>query len=135
MDGSIAALDRLARELARSDSSVEEVATGLGTTDGDDGGSLRVRPSDPVFTTARVVRRADGAVNHVEVTLASPVAVDELRETFGPPATPPRLHPGDASRLVFRLDDEALPYRAALIATLANGAVTEVALRRDERLG
>ena len=94
-----------------------------------------MRPSEPVFTSARVVRRADGAVNHVEVTLASPVPVGELRETFGPPSTPPRLHPGDPSRLVFRIDDEALPYRAALSATVADGAVTEVALRRDERLG
>lgn len=134
MTGAVAALDRLARELAARDSSVEEVAAALGAVDGDDGGSVRIRPSDPAFASARVVRRADGAFNHVEVALAEQVPADELREAFGPPSTPPRLHPGDPERLVFRIDDEALPFRAALIASLRDGAVTEVALRRDERL-
>jgi len=86
--------------------SAEAAAHRLGPVVADEGGltAIRVKPSASEFSEARVVRRPDGSLSHVDVTLARPGSLRELVSAFGEPSRPPRAPHGN-SRLAFRSGD------------------------------
>jgi hypothetical protein len=126
-------IERAGAALAGAETA-EDVAAVLGTVEGDDGGSLVVRPSDPALTGASVVRAPDGRrPNHVELTLAEPLPLSAFKERFGDGKELPLLHPSPARRWLFRLDPGGGRYSLAVLPSVENDSVGSVTLRRDER--
>jgi hypothetical protein len=103
---------------------LEQVCGVLGSASpsvGDVEGAAR----DAGFGEAQVVATEDGILSHVDLGLAEPVAIDELRAAFGEPTEPPRLHYDRPRSLIFRLTT------CAVIARVADDKATAITLRRD----
>ena len=98
----IDALRMLCTEVA-SPTAPTEVAQSVGRVVADEGGltAIHVQPSSPFFPEARVVRRPDGLLSHVELDLARPVPLAEFVAAFGEPSSLPGMR-GRPARVVFR---------------------------------
>ena len=80
-----------------------------------------------------VVRRADGALDHVRVTLPAPTAVEELAARFGPPSYLPRT-PSGGHHVLFPATSPRDGERATtVLAELdGEGKAVVVVLRPDD---
>jgi hypothetical protein len=132
----------LGRLLSQEPLTMEQVIARVGPVT-DDGGRDRaweLRPKDPRWRSARVARDRDtGAPFLVELAPAQVLTLAALRARLGDYQML-RGHEDLPRQVMFRLPDADLPYRAALIASLADsdtidGAnVVLVGVRRDPRL-
>jgi hypothetical protein len=91
----------------------------------------------PWATAVTVYGRGAGAVNHVDVTLAAPIARAGLDVAFGPGRPLPRVHPGDAHRLGYDVDAGG-PFTCAVFAAFATdpdaeGAIAHAVMLRPDR--
>ena len=131
----------LGRLLSQDPLTMEHVIARIGPVI-DDGGRDRaweLRPNDPRWRSARVARDRDtGAPFLVELAPSGALPVAALRARLGD-YQQLRSHEDLPRQLVFRLPDAGLPYRAALIASLADSdtlddaSVVLVGVRRDPR--
>jgi hypothetical protein len=80
------------------------------------------------FGDARVVATDDGILSHADLGLAEPVPVAVLREAFGEPTEPPRLHYDRPRSLIFRLATCAV---IARVADADADEASEITVRRD----
>jgi hypothetical protein len=139
----IATIRALCDTLSSADVSVEGVAASLGEIVEDQGGKLGVivRPSDPQFAEATIVRAQDsGAPAHVRLSLADPqgLSTSALVEAFGSYTMSPKKRPGPARNIVFYDERPGRPITCAIIAELSpgpagvdGGAAQSVTVRRD----
>jgi hypothetical protein len=80
-----------------------------------------------------VVRRADGQLDHVRVTPAAPIDVEELAARFGSPSYPPRTPSGGRSALFPATGPRDGELTATVLAELdAAGRAVVVILRPDD---
>ena len=91
----------------------------------------------PWATAVTVYGRGAGAVNHVDVTLADPIARAGLDVAFGPGRALPRIHPGDAYKLGYDVDAGG-PFTCAVFAAFAtdpdaDGATAHAVVLRPDR--
>ena len=131
----------LARLLSQDPLTMEQVIARIGPVI-DDGGRDRawqLRPSDPRWRSARVARDRDtGAPFLVELAPAGALTLTALRVRLGDYQRL-RGHEDLPRQVVFQLPDSGLPYRAALIASLADSDTLDsahvvlVGVRRDPR--
>jgi hypothetical protein len=131
----------LGRLLSQDPLTMEQVIARIGPVI-DDGGRDRaweLRPTDPRWRSARVARDRDtGAPFLVELAPSAVLTVAALRARLGE-YQQLRSHEDLPRQLVFRLPDGDRPYRAALIASLAEGETLDgahvvlVGVRRDPR--
>ena len=133
-------LEKIGRALGATQATVQDVARVIGKTKEDPGQNmpLRVKPEDPSFGEAAVVRRPGSETpNHVELMLAGrrKVSVSELQTALGGYTTPPRVHPGGPARIIF---GKPISEACTVIAEVnpgpggvADGVVRSLTLRRD----
>jgi hypothetical protein len=141
--GAIATIRALCDTLSAANVSVEGVAASLGEVIEDQGGKLGVivRPSDPQFAEAMIVRsQGDGAPAHVRLRLADPKALSTaaLVEAFGSYTTAPKKRPGPGRNIVFYDEQPGRPSTCAIIAEVSpgadgieSGAARSITVRRD----
>lgn len=132
----------LGRLLSQDPLTMEQLVTRIGPVV-DDGGSDRawqLQPTDPRWRSARVARdRETGVPFLLELAPSEVITVSALGARFGA-YQPLRSHEDLPRQVVFRLPDTGLPYRAALIASLADSddvddaTVVLLGVRRDPRL-
>lgn len=96
-------------------------------------GGPMAEDTPPAGTVVRVLRRDDGAINHVHVGLAVPAEINELASGFGPPRELPRL-PTGGRRVVFPATQPNDGERSVTVIAELNraGQVTAVVLRPDD---
>jgi len=87
----------------------------------------------PAGTVIRVLRRADGTINHVYIGLVAPIEIHELAGSFGAPRELPRL-PTGGRRVIFPATQPDGGERAVTVIAELNraGQVTAVVLRPDD---
>ncbi len=142
----IETVQKLCQLLSTEPLTAPEVATSLGTIVEDPGKNLPliVRPSNPFFKEAQVVRQFEtNEPAHVELLLAEPgaLSVEALKATFGDYSEPPKLHWNSPQKIIFYVNKPNLPRTCAVIADVRpgeqgakDGTVTAVTVRRDIRL-
>ena len=132
----------LSRLLSQDPLTMEQVIARVGpvVVDGGRDRAWELRPSDPRWRSARVARDRDtGAPFLVELAPSGALTVGALRARLGDYQRL-RGHEDLPRQLVFQLPDAGLPYRAALIASLADSddlddaPVVLLGVRRDPRL-
>ena len=140
----IQTIDQLCTILSQARVTVREVADRLGTIVEDQGGHLAVivRPGDPAFTRASIVRDFQtGEPAHVELSLASAIDVSALQQAFGAFTVLPVARAGKPTGIIFRVDRAGQSYTCAILADvqpgqagIAQGTVVALTVRRDIRL-
>ncbi|MBX0331309.1 hypothetical protein K2Z83_27030 [Oscillochloris sp. ZM17-4] len=145
-DEAIATIRALCGALATADASVASVAARLGEIIEDQGGALgvTVRPADPQFAEALIVRTYDGgAPAHVRLrpAQADTLSTADLAKAFGSYETPPKARPGSSQTIIFTDDQPGQPYTCTIIVEVspgpdgvARGAAKTITVRRDTRL-
>lgn len=136
----LAALQALASLLARDPLTVDEVVEQLGTVTHDYGGNVLLKPRNPLFKEASVVRGIDSATlepsntpAHVTLTPVEPPSVNTLAQMFGAYRHIPAREK-IAPQVIFYLDMPGQPYAVALIAEVREERAVKITLRRDRRL-
>lgn len=84
----------------------------------------------------RVIAAADAVEpNHVELDLPAPVALETFDRAFGDGHPAPRLHPRDATEvLYYPAAADGRKHTCAIIARVSADGVRAVAVRRDPRV-
>jgi hypothetical protein len=103
---------------------LQQVCGVLGSTS-PSAGDVEAAAADAGFGEVQVVATEDAVLSHVDLGLAAPIAIDELRAAFGEPTEPPRLHYDRPRSLIFRLAT------CAVIARVVDDKATAITLRRD----
>jgi hypothetical protein len=128
--------------LSQDPLTMEQVSARVGPVleDGGRDRASELRPVDPRWRSVRVSRDRDtGAPYLLQLAPVEPLAVAALRARLGGYERL-RSHEDLPRQVLFQLPDAGLPYRAALIASLADGPAIDDAtvilagLRRDPRL-
>jgi hypothetical protein len=136
----LAEIKELVSFLAGDPLTADQVITRLGTMIQDHGGNVSIKPRNPLFKEADVIREIDlktlkpsNRPAHVSLTPVDPPALDSLTKAFGAY----KLIPAEEKSLpqvIFYLDQPKRPYTVALIGELKGKRVVRIILRRDIRL-
>jgi hypothetical protein len=135
----LTAIQKLAFFLADDPLTVDRVIEYLGTVTEDYDGSVLIKPRDPHFIKANVVRQIDRSTLRpsavpafVTLTPVKALSLKSLAEKFGKYKEIPAEEKAPA-QIIFYLDIPGRPCTIALIGTVKDDQVIEIALRRDPR--
>lgn len=125
--------------LASDPLTVDTVVRKLGTVTDNYSGNVLIKPYDPQFKEANVVREIDQTTGKhlnipslVDLTPLDPPKVETLVQAFGAykRAAPNRHLP---PRIIFYLNMSGRPYTITLIADIKDDRAVLIGLRRDKR--
>ena len=136
----IETVQALCEALSQESVSVDDIAALAGHNPESTGlGTFNITPNDDSFTAIRIQTR-DNVPSSVELTLDIKPRLGQLREAFGDYAAVPRVHPQDAARVVFTVDEggpftcSIFAHYDALIELSEETPVSSLTLRRNQRL-
>ncbi|MFN8378259.1 MAG: hypothetical protein U0452_06260 [Anaerolineae bacterium] len=133
----IALLNDLCAALCQARIDARNVAAQLGEVlqEGELGKAFEVKPADPALAAAYVIVAQDGHSPHlVELDLAQPFALKELRDAYPDHSTVPRRDGREDMVAIVDLKDP--PHTCAILARHDHGGTTTdfIRVRRDKRI-
>jgi len=117
---------------------VDEMIDKIGVIVEDYGPNVLLKPHDPLFNAADIVRRlgptakATNTPSHILLTPAEPPAIEAMVQAFGEYRKLPNRKPFPP-RVIFSLDLPDKPYTVAMIAEVKRGHATKITLLRERR--
>jgi hypothetical protein len=107
------------------------LATSLGDVTAEYKYVVKVRPADEEFAEVNVARQVDSEeVAHVDLSLSEPLPLKHLVNAFGEYEPLPPI-PNEPEYVVFYVQRTERLHRVAMIATVQQGDVSDITLRRS----
>jgi hypothetical protein len=136
----LSAVKELASFLASDPLTVDQVIKHLGSLTQDYGSNVTIKPRDPKFKEAEVVReigqttlKSSNRPAFLSLTPVEPPTLVSLAAMFGP-YKKIAAEEKNPAQVIFYLDQPGKPYTVALIGEIKADKVVRITLRRDVRL-